>query len=131
MEGAIAELYDFHASLGTNNDSSPRLVPSGTDLIAAWNGTGAMVEQVRIGSLAEKAGIAHSDEIMKIQDKTARDAALSWIYGVPTNPREWNWGLKSALAGRWNVSDVFSSIMAATCERFHWTLLQHHDLKRC
>jgi carboxyl-terminal processing protease len=103
LEGIMGELHDFHASLGTNNDHSPRLVPSGTDIIATWHGGRAIIDQVRIGSLAEKSGLVHGDEIVKIQDMSATKASDSWIGSASAVMRVKNCGLNSALAGRWNV----------------------------
>lgn len=103
LEGIMGELRDFHASLGTNNDSSPRLVPSGTDVVAVWRGKRAFVDQVRSGSLAEKAGLAHNDEIVELQGKPVREVAADWLTGSFVSERAWDWGLNSAIAGRWNV----------------------------
>ena len=103
LEHVVGELHDFHASLGTNNDSSPRLVPSGTDLIGSWSGGKAIIDQVRIGSLGEKSGIVHGDEILEIVTSAPRDAACEWLHGKTNESRALNWGLNSALAGRWNI----------------------------
>ncbi len=103
LESLVGELHDFHASLGTNNDSSPRLVPSGTDIIARWSGTKAVVEQVRIGSLAMKSGLMPGVEIVQIQGLPVRQASLSWLKERKPDVRGWDWALNSALAGIWNM----------------------------
>ncbi len=43
LERVLEELYDPHVHLGVNTPSSPRLVPSGTDLLAEWRGNRAMI----------------------------------------------------------------------------------------
>lgn len=102
LENVVAELHDFHASLGTNNDASPRLVPSGADLYAHWEGDKAVIEQVRSGSLAESAGVAPGAQVLLVDGKPVREGCRSW-FGVRTpDKRAWKWALNSALAGRWN-----------------------------
>ena len=106
LESLVGELHDFHASLGTNNDSSPRLVPSGTDLVARWKGDRAIIEQVKIGSIAMKAGLKPGDEILQVQGLLARQAARSWFKERKPDPRGWDWALNSALAGVWNKKRI-------------------------
>jgi Peptidase family S41 len=106
LESLVGELHDFHASLGTNNDSSPRLVPSGTDLIARWKGEKAIIEQVRIGSLAMREGLKPGDELLQIQGLPARQASLAWFRQRKPDPRGWDWALNSALAGVWNKKRI-------------------------
>jgi len=56
LESVLEELYDFHTHLNTNTASSPRLVPSGTDIWAHWINGRAIITEVRPKSAAEKAG---------------------------------------------------------------------------
>ncbi len=107
-EAYMGELHDFHATLGSNNDASPRLVPSGADIFASWKNGHAIVDQVRAGSLAEKAEVGPEDEILAIGGLPVRQAAAQWLSGVNPNSRAWNWGLNSALAGRWNQIRTFT-----------------------
>jgi carboxyl-terminal processing protease len=104
MEAAVAELHDFHASLGSNTPASPRLVPSGTDLYGEWKGERAFLEQVRPGSLAERAGLQAGDEVVAIDGQPVRTEAGRWIGALEAGSRGWSWALNSALAGRWNTS---------------------------
>jgi carboxyl-terminal processing protease len=103
MEALVAELHDFHASLNTNNDSSPRLVPSGTDIFAVWKNGKAVIDQVRPGSVAAGAGVVAGDEVLEINGRSAKEACQSWLGVLPAGRRGWEWALNSALAGRWNV----------------------------
>ena len=108
FEDVLGELHDFHASLSTNNDASPKLVPSGTDIVAEWRRGKAIVAQVREGSPAEKLGVRYGDVIEKIGDRSPLDAAMAWLHGPKVSDRALDWGLNSAIAGRWNVPREFS-----------------------
>ncbi len=103
LEELVGELHDFHAFVGTNNASSPRLVPSGTDLVGEWRGARAFVAQVRPDSLADEAGIRAGDEIVGIGGLSVRGAAQGWLGVRAPDGRAWDWALDSALAGRWNT----------------------------
>lgn len=108
FEDVMGELHDFHASLSTNNNSSPKLVPSGTDIIAEWQRGQAVVVQVRSGSPAEKLGVKYGDVITKIGPRPSKDSALSWLHGNRISDRALDWGLNSAIAGRWNQPREFT-----------------------
>lgn len=103
VEDLVGELHDFHASLGANDGSSPRLVPSGADVIGHWANNHAIVDQVRFGSLAEQAGVRASDEVVSINGKPTRQACTAWFGVRKPDQRAWDWALNSALAGRWDV----------------------------
>ncbi|MBS1718254.1 MAG: PDZ domain-containing protein [Armatimonadetes bacterium] len=103
LEAVVGELHDFHASLGTNSSSSPRLVPSGTDMIAHWASGRALIDQVREGSVAERAGVHAGDEIVGINGTKARKACEDWLGFRKPDARAWDWALNSALAGRWDT----------------------------
>jgi C-terminal processing protease CtpA/Prc len=68
LENALAELYDNHAALGTNLPDSRRLVPSGTDVWAQFNERQAVVQAVRPGFGAERAGLRPGMEIVAVND---------------------------------------------------------------
>src|ERR1700749_1022464 len=57
LEQLFYELYDHHCSLRTNTASSRRLVPTGADIWAEYQGGTPMVVEVRKGFGAEKVGI--------------------------------------------------------------------------
>lgn len=69
LESALGELYDHHAHLGTSNETSPRLVPSGAEAWAAWAGDAAMIVEVRSGSAAERAGLRAGMQVVSINDQ--------------------------------------------------------------
>jgi C-terminal processing protease CtpA/Prc len=102
MEKFVAEFHDFHMSLNTNNNHSPRLVPSGTDLYGIWRDHKAVVEQVRPDSPANKSGVQAGDEIIEIDGLPAHQAASSKLGIQPAGKYGWEWALNSALAGTWD-----------------------------
>jgi len=102
LEEVVGELHDFHASLGTNNDTSPRLVPSGTDIVGHWKGSVAVIDQVKENSLAAKAGVHPGDEVSQINGLSAREESKKWFGVRKPDARGWDWTLNSALAGTWD-----------------------------
>ncbi|AIE87333.1 S41 family peptidase [Fimbriimonas ginsengisoli] len=106
LEQVVAELHDFHASLGTNDDASPRLVPSGTDVVGHWEGDKAIVDQVKTESLAARAGVKAGEEITSINRNSVREECRKWLGIRRPDRRAWDWALNSALAGRWNANRI-------------------------
>jgi carboxyl-terminal processing protease len=106
LEHVVDELYDPHAQLNTNLATSPRLVPSGTDLWAEWRGGNAIITDVRAGSDAQKGGVKPNDVVMGI-DYTpiteAVEARLGRSYPHST-PAARDWALRAVLAGRHNAA---------------------------
>ena len=102
LEQALRELYDAHAHLGTNTPSSPRLVPSQADVIAAWRGERAVVTAVRRGSPAARAGLRAGDEIVAIDGEPVAQAARPFEprHLRRADPAARDAALEIALAGR-------------------------------
>jgi C-terminal processing protease CtpA/Prc len=80
LENALAEIYDNHAALGTNLPDSRRLVPSGTDVWAQFNERQAVVQAVRPGFGAERAGLRPGVEIVAVNDVPI-EAAVQALLG--------------------------------------------------
>ena len=57
MEAFVFGLGDHHVHLGTNDQDSPRLVPSGSSVWVETRGEDLVVTQVRVGSAARQAGL--------------------------------------------------------------------------
>lgn len=74
LEHVLDELYDPHAQLNVNLASSPRLVPSGTDLWAEWRSGQAVITDVRADSDAQRSGIKANDVVVSIDDTQIADA---------------------------------------------------------
>ncbi len=100
LEGALATLHDDHASLSESIPDSPRQVPCGTDIWAAWKDGAAVVEAVRTYSDADVAGVHPGHSITMISgigvDRAVRD--LLGKSAADTGARDW--ALRRALAGR-------------------------------
>ena len=101
LERAMAELYDFHAHLGTNTRQSPRLVPTQSQIVGAWRDGKAWVEDVRSGSPAKAAGIRPGMQVLAV-DGEPIEAAVKRIapqmLSAP-DPAAVAWALQLALAG--------------------------------
>ena len=102
LERALGELYDHHAHLGTNTHSSPRLVPSQTDLVAKWLDGRAIITAVRSNSGAELAGIRPGFEVVAVDDQAIGTAVTSIEprFLSHPDPAAREWALQVALAGR-------------------------------
>jgi len=104
LERMVDELYDPHAQLTVNLPSSPRLVPSGTDLWAEWRGSQATITQVREESDAARAGIKPNTVVLAINGRTTADAVearMGRSYPHSTAAAR-DWALRAVLAGRYN-----------------------------
>jgi C-terminal processing protease CtpA/Prc len=105
LEKVVDELHDPHAQLNTNLARSFRLVPSGTDLWAEWQGGMAIITQVRDRSDAQRAGIRSGATVISIDGVPIGDAVearLGRSY-AHSNAAARDWALRSVLAGRHNT----------------------------
>jgi carboxyl-terminal processing protease len=105
LEHVLDELYDPHAQLTTNLESSPRLVPSGADLWAEWREGRATISQVRDRSDAERAGLKAGSVVVAIDGMPIADAVeirlgRSYRHSVAAAR---DWALRAVLAGRHNT----------------------------
>ncbi|MFZ0063679.1 MAG: S41 family peptidase [Pyrinomonadaceae bacterium] len=103
LESILEELYDFHTHLNTNTVASPRLVPSGTDIWAAWINDRAIITEVRPKSPAQKAGLIGMQIVslngVGVADAVSRRLGRS-LRTVDKAARDW--ALRALLAGRHN-----------------------------
>jgi len=104
LESILEELYDFHTHLNTNTGASPRLVPSGTDIWAAWIDDRAIITEVRPKSAAQKAGLRIGMQIVSLNGVAVADAVSrrlgKSLRSVDKAARDW--ALLALLAGRHN-----------------------------
>ena len=104
LESLLEELYDFHTHLNTNTPASPRLVPSGTDIWAAWINDRAIITEVRPKSAAQKAGLRIGMQIVSLNGVAVTDAVRrrlgKSLRSVDKAARDW--ALRTLLAGRHN-----------------------------
>ena len=102
LERVLDELYDPHAQLNVNLATSPRLVPSGTDLWAMWRDGRAVITHVRADSDAERAGLKPNDIVVSMNSEPIGDAVnarLGRSYSHSVAPAR-EWALRAVLAGR-------------------------------
>lgn len=101
LEDTIDALHDAHAGLRTNTAHSFRLVPTGADIWADFEGERAVVTQVRPQSAAARAGIRAGQEILAIGGvPVARAVAEHLAPGASADPTARGWALRHLLAGR-------------------------------
>ena len=102
LEGGLAALYDHHAHLGTNTDASSRLVPSQTDVVAAWRSDKAIIVAVRQDSAAGRAGLREGEEVISINGLATLQAVVAAApqFVRPGDLVARTWALQVALAGR-------------------------------
>ncbi|GAB3830003.1 S41 family peptidase [Hymenobacter jeollabukensis] len=102
LETMLAELYDHHAALGTNRPDSPRLVPSGSDVYAEWDGTRAVVRDVRPGFGAALVGVRPGTEIVAVDGVPVAEAVAAYLPAClkTADPAARTYALNVLLAGR-------------------------------
>lgn len=67
---------DPHFIVGPFTDDDYNIIPTSSDLVAAWNGKDLIVRDVRIGSAADKAGIRPGWRVSSIDGQTPETATL-------------------------------------------------------
>ncbi len=106
LEELIEHLCDHHAHLGVNTPSSPRLIPTGSDLWAEHVDDEAYITDVRPGSNAERAGLRQRMHIISINGRPTHEAVTDRLpIGLASdNSIARDWALRTLLAGRHNTS---------------------------
>ena len=113
LESALGELYDQHAHLGTSSRSSPRLIPTGADVWAAWQDDAAVIVEVRADSAAARAGLRAGMRVVAIDDRPIAAAVQDRVPRFLTEPDDEarSWALQSVLAGRQDDQPIRLSVM--------------------
>ncbi|MGZ8273873.1 MAG: S41 family peptidase [Burkholderiaceae bacterium] len=108
LELTLRQLYDAHAHLAINTPRSPRLVPSGVEVQAAWIDGKAVVTDIWPGSDAARSGLRVGDELLMLDGVAIAEAAAPFTPTFLRKPdvRARNFGLQVALAGRHEVPHV-------------------------
>ena len=119
LEHTLRELYDAHAHLGTHAPASPRLVPSQTDVLARFVESKPIVEAVRAGSAAQRAGMTPGQEIVAIKGVAVDDAPRPYLpaHLARPDPAARDFALRVALAGRHDDPVQHLTVRAAGGER--------------
>lgn len=104
LETVLEELYDFHTHLSVNTATSPRLVPSGTDMWAEWRGERAFITEVRPDTSAALSGVRPGMQVVAINGIDINEAVKNRLgrslRTIDTEAK--NWALRALLAGRRN-----------------------------
>ncbi|MBS1654323.1 MAG: peptidase [Bacteroidetes bacterium] len=79
LEKALYEIYDHHAVLNTNTDSSQRLVPSGTDIWAEYINGKPIITEVRKNFGAAQCGIVAGMEVITINNIPVNEAVDAFL----------------------------------------------------
>lgn len=110
LERLIAELHDHHIEANTNNAASPQLVPTGTEVWAAFRNGQAVIEAVHPNSACAKAGVRAGDIVSAIgampADKAVA-AAMPRALKAP-DPEANDYALRVLLAGTHNKPRDFT-----------------------
>ena len=101
IEQTVGELHDHHATLGANNDASPQLVPTGTELWAEIRGGRSFITEVRPGGAAARSGLRAGDEVLAVGGiPAAKAVALAAPRALAgPDPEAENFALRTILAG--------------------------------
>jgi C-terminal processing protease CtpA/Prc len=83
LEKAFNEIYDHHAVLNTNTTNSNRLVPSGTDIWAAYINGKPIITELRKGFGAEGSGILPGMEVIMVNDIPVESAIAAFLPKSP------------------------------------------------
>ncbi len=108
LERALAEVYDAHAHLGTALRNSPRLVPTGAEAFAKFEGDDVVIVEVRDDSAAARAGLRPGMRVVAINDQPVVAAVRERMprFLREPDPEASSWALQVALAGRQNGEPV-------------------------
>lgn len=114
LERAMAEIYDHHAHLGTNTNTSPRLVPTQSQLFGTWRDGKAVIVAVRADAPASRAGVRPGMQILAVDGEpiAAAVAALEPSLLNAPDPAAREWALQLVLAGHRERDTVRLSIAA-------------------
>ena len=101
LEQVLDELYDNHTGLNTNLPGSQRLVPTGADMWAEWQGNDAVITELRRGFSAEQAGLRAGMRVLKVNGVSVAEAVAARLPATmrSPSPAARNWALRAILAG--------------------------------
>jgi len=110
LESVFNEIYDNHSSLNTNTKTSPRLVPSGTDLWGEYIDGKPLVTDVRKSLAGYSTGVKTGMEIISVNDVPIDEAVKVYIGKSLTeiDAGAKNYALNKVLAGRRGTQRKFT-----------------------
>ncbi len=110
LERLLAELHDHHIEANVNNDASPELVPTGAEVWASFQGSRAIIEEVRPGSSLDQAGVMAGFEVTDIAGVPVAEAVAARApraLSAP-DPAADDYTLRVLLAGTHSARRVFT-----------------------
>ena len=109
LEDAIDELHDFHAGVSPDSSEVRWAVPTSADLWAEWRGERAIVNAVRAGSDAARAGVAVGDEVVRVNGVPITAATQAELHcdAARTDATARRWALLTQLTGRRGAARTF------------------------
>jgi C-terminal processing protease CtpA/Prc len=109
LEKAFNEIYDHHAILNTNTDSSRRLVPSGTDIWAEYSNGKPIITETRRSFGAENSGILPGMEVVAVNDILVQTGINSFLPKAlePVTNEAKSFALRLLLAGNHTLPRKF------------------------
>ena len=99
LEGALAHLCDDAATLAERLPTSPRQVPSETDLWAEWKGAAATITAVKAFSDADVAGLQPGHVVTHVNGIPIAALVRERLPAGATGDAAHAWGLRRILAG--------------------------------
>ncbi|HEV2651816.1 MAG TPA: S41 family peptidase [Rhizomicrobium sp.] len=110
LEHFLAEFHDHHIEANTNNNRSPQLVPTGTDLWAVMRDGRAFIDQVRPDSPSSHAGVRIGDEVLTIGGVPVKAAIAAHAPRclVTRDPEADDYTLRVLLAGTHDAHRAFT-----------------------
>ncbi|MEL6569564.1 MAG: S41 family peptidase [Pseudomonadota bacterium] len=105
LERLLDDLYDPHVNLSANSQSSPRLVPSGSDLWFNLIDGDFVVAAVRKGSGAAQADVKIGDRLLRFNGHEPHALWKRRVHTVTGEVPEHRklWALNAAIAGRYDA----------------------------
>jgi C-terminal processing protease CtpA/Prc len=118
-EDRIASLADHHAIAGSSFSDSWAVIPTYTDLWISTRDGHFIVDAVREGSPAMKAGVQVGDIVTAVEGVATATAVMAfWAdLGLPTTPRRLDYAARVLAAGRRDRARVLSIRNATGSER--------------
>lgn len=101
LERLLDDLYDPHISLNTNSASSPRLLPSGTDIWLEPENQAQVIVAVRPGGGAAHVGIKVGDKLVSFNALSSSELIATRVHSkseINSTQRQ-VWALNAAVAG--------------------------------
>lgn len=121
LEQLLNELYNGHSSLGTNLNTSNRLIPSGSDLAIEKINQKYYIKDLRKGFGADLAGLRIGMEVTSINGK-AIDGQLQKFLPKFTNqpsPKMYQYAIDMLFAGTHDVKREITAIDKGETKTFH------------